>query len=312
MWRRWNLISKAGHDARRTAAATILSAATLCPAATAYALEWKSPGQAKSAASPADSTVIASPERLPNPAIPVPTVAPPPTKVTKTSAQTNVLDPEVGVSERLELSNGTELVWITDQNPVQQRRPAKPTTARPTAVHSTTAKPQPRQPRTGAKPASLDTATALNTKALGSRTELARAETSKSTATKNSNACTNSANSCCPGASGSSSGSSNSSSSKSTCGNGSCCDGSCGSRCRGCGRLGCLGCGLCRRGDYMDRFANCSCDGSYKFPVPPLYTYHWPGMYSLQLMTDYHSPWRYPPLRPFTDEPTDDQLAPIE
>jgi hypothetical protein len=47
---------------------------------------------------------------------------------------------------------------------------------------------------------------------------------------------------------------------------------------------------------------NCGCNGSYKYPVPPLYTYHWPGMYSAQLMTDYHSPWRFPPLKPYTDE----------
>ena len=48
---------------------------------------------------------------------------------------------------------------------------------------------------------------------------------------------------------------------------------------------------------------NCGCNGSYKFPVPPLYTYHWPGMWSHQLMTDYHSPWRFPPLKPYVDEP---------
>jgi hypothetical protein len=47
---------------------------------------------------------------------------------------------------------------------------------------------------------------------------------------------------------------------------------------------------------------NCGCNGSYKYPVPPLYTYHWPGMNSAQLMTDYHSPWRFPPLKPYTDE----------
>ena len=51
---------------------------------------------------------------------------------------------------------------------------------------------------------------------------------------------------------------------------------------------------------------NCGCNGSYKFPVPPLSTYHWPGMYSIQLMTDYHSPWRFPPLRPYVDEPASD------
>jgi len=42
---------------------------------------------------------------------------------------------------------------------------------------------------------------------------------------------------------------------------------------------------------------NCSCRGSYKFPVPPQYTYHWPGMYSQQAMTQYNSPYRFPSLR---------------
>jgi hypothetical protein len=57
------------------------------------------------------------------------------------------------------------------------------------------------------------------------------------------------------------------------------------------------------RNNYAEVDAiNCSCNGSYKFPVPPLYTYHWPGMYSQQLMTDYQSPWRFPPLKPYTDE----------
>jgi hypothetical protein len=50
-------------------------------------------------------------------------------------------------------------------------------------------------------------------------------------------------------------------------------------------------------------WGNCNCNGSYKFPVPPLYTYQWPGRYSQQLMTDYQSPWRFPPLRPYVDEP---------
>ena len=57
-----------------------------------------------------------------------------------------------------------------------------------------------------------------------------------------------------------------------------------------------------RRIDGTDKAFNCGCNGSYKFPVPPLYTYHWPGMYSHQLMTDYHSPWRFPPLKPYVDE----------
>jgi hypothetical protein len=51
-----------------------------------------------------------------------------------------------------------------------------------------------------------------------------------------------------------------------------------------------------------EMYANCGCNGSYKFPVPPLYTYHWPGMYQQVRMTDYHSPWRFPPLKPYVDE----------
>jgi len=52
---------------------------------------------------------------------------------------------------------------------------------------------------------------------------------------------------------------------------------------------------------------NCGCNGSYNYPVPPLYTYHWPGMYKAVRMTDYHSPWRFPPIKPFADE-----LAPAD
>ena len=76
-----------------------------------------------------------------------------------------------------------------------------------------------------------------------------------------------------------------------------------------CGEEGCEECGQGRRGCCFRRAANraanfnCGCNGSYKFPVPPLSTYHWPGMYSIQLMTDYQSPWRFPPLKPYTDEP---------
>jgi len=55
-------------------------------------------------------------------------------------------------------------------------------------------------------------------------------------------------------------------------------------------------------GRNPDAGFNCGCNGSYKFPVPPLYTYHWPGMYQQVLMTDYHSPWRFPPLKPYVDE----------
>ena len=45
--------------------------------------------------------------------------------------------------------------------------------------------------------------------------------------------------------------------------------------------------------------SGCSCRGSYKFPVPPRFTYHWPGMYSQRCMTSYVSPYRFPPLRPY-------------
>ena len=64
------------------------------------------------------------------------------------------------------------------------------------------------------------------------------------------------------------------------------------------------GCRHCHRRWYegLDEGFNCGCNGSYKFPVPPLYTYHWPGMWSAQLMTEYHSPWRFPPLKSYTDE----------
>lgn len=57
----------------------------------------------------------------------------------------------------------------------------------------------------------------------------------------------------------------------------------------------------------QDWYFNCGCNGSYNYPVPPLYTYHWPGMYKAQRMTDYQSPWRFPPLRPYTEE----KLAPL-
>ena len=74
------------------------------------------------------------------------------------------------------------------------------------------------------------------------------------------------------------------------------------------GRGGHCGCGLFSHKcgcpiDGLDRFANCGCNGSYNYPVPPLYTYHWPGMYKQVRMTDYHSPWRFPPLKRYEDEP---------
>jgi hypothetical protein len=75
-----------------------------------------------------------------------------------------------------------------------------------------------------------------------------------------------------------------------------------------CGGHGHGGCHACRHHiDGLDRYFNCGCNGSYNYPVPPLYTYHWPGMFKAQRMTDYHSPWRFPPLRPYTEE----TLAPL-
>jgi hypothetical protein len=90
------------------------------------------------------------------------------------------------------------------------------------------------------------------------------------------------------------------------CGAGDACGGY-GDPCDPCGDGGGRG-GLFGRRNRGPRYEgleagfNCGCNGSYKFPVPPLYTYHWPGMWSAQLMTDYHSPWRFPPLKPYTEE----------
>ena len=61
--------------------------------------------------------------------------------------------------------------------------------------------------------------------------------------------------------------------------------------CDQCGR--CHRCGINRSGAY----AGCTCHGSYKFPVPPQYTYHWPGMYAQKTMTEYNSPYRFPALK---------------
>ena len=87
------------------------------------------------------------------------------------------------------------------------------------------------------------------------------------------------------------------------CGTG-CSDCGCGD-CGNCGQ-GCGGCGFGLGGGIGGKWAgviaaegyfNCRCRGSYKFPVPPQYTYHWPGMYSQRTTTEYNSPFRFPPLR---------------
>lgn len=79
-----------------------------------------------------------------------------------------------------------------------------------------------------------------------------------------------------------------------------CCEGS---GCQDCCGKGCGKCKHCGRGwEGLDRHFNCQCGGSYKFPVPPLSTYHWPGIYSHQLMSEYHSPWRFPPIKAYEEE----------
>ena len=82
----------------------------------------------------------------------------------------------------------------------------------------------------------------------------------------------------------------------------SCASGRCGAGQCGGGNCGGLFGAHNRFYEGRDTHFNCGCNGSYKYPVPPLSTYHWPGMFSHQLMTDYHSPWRFPPLKPYTDE----------
>ena len=78
--------------------------------------------------------------------------------------------------------------------------------------------------------------------------------------------------------------------------------------CGACGSCGLFGGGLFHHHDHhplipgQELGFNCSCNGSYNYPVPPLYTYHWPGMYKQVRMTDYHSPWRFPPIKPYIDE----------
>ena len=64
-----------------------------------------------------------------------------------------------------------------------------------------------------------------------------------------------------------------------TCGNGAACGGGGGGGC------GAHGCRLHGHGHHHNKFYdgrdygfNCNCNGSYNYPVPPLYTYHWPGM----------------------------------
>lgn len=66
-----------------------------------------------------------------------------------------------------------------------------------------------------------------------------------------------------------------------------------------------------RRYDGQNPSANCGCNGSYNFPVAPLYTYHWPGLYAQTLMTDYQGPWRFPPIRAYTEDVKPEARRPV-
>ena len=61
--------------------------------------------------------------------------------------------------------------------------------------------------------------------------------------------------------------------------------------------IGNFPCATCGCGSGAEG-GSCACHGSYKFPVPSQYTYHWAGIYSQQTMTQYVSPYRYPGLNP--------------
>lgn len=68
--------------------------------------------------------------------------------------------------------------------------------------------------------------------------------------------------------------------------------------CGTCGMPGAGCCGSCCHWRIREAAEfNCQCRGSYKYPVPPQYTYFWPGMYSQRTMTEHISPWRFPPLK---------------
>ncbi|MBN1910068.1 MAG: hypothetical protein JW818_10040 [Pirellulales bacterium] len=69
-----------------------------------------------------------------------------------------------------------------------------------------------------------------------------------------------------------------------------------GPKCSACGHCGAVCC--CARHVAEVGYFNCRCRGSYKFPVPPRFTYHWPGMYSQQTMTEHLSRWQNPPFLP--------------
>lgn len=97
------------------------------------------------------------------------------------------------------------------------------------------------------------------------------------------------------------------SASKGACGKGAACQGAACGDCHGV--IGRIKCKLCKHHltyEGQDPWANCGCNGSYNYPVPPQYTYHWRGMAKQHLMTDYVSPWRFPPIKPFQDEDTAD------
>lgn len=56
------------------------------------------------------------------------------------------------------------------------------------------------------------------------------------------------------------------------------------------------GCGMgSRRGPLSESFSkyyNCRYHGSYNYPVPPQFTYFWPGIYKQKSIADYQSVYR--------------------
>lgn len=74
-----------------------------------------------------------------------------------------------------------------------------------------------------------------------------------------------------------------------------------GTHCVVVGRPCCPGCLNAPTDTGEGSLFNCACKGSYHFPVPPLYTSHWIGLYSQHLPTDYRSLWRFPPIKPYRE-----------
>ena len=59
--------------------------------------------------------------------------------------------------------------------------------------------------------------------------------------------------------------------------------------------------GLCQRWN-QDAGFNCGCNGSCNLPLSRRFIPITGRTYSQVLMTDYHSPWRFPAIKPYVDE----------